>query len=81
MVRRVHVDVRKRFGELSPRTRKLIIAAGVAEAGLKAVALRDIRNRPASQVRGPRWLWAGALVLVGSFGALPLSYLAFGRRK
>jgi hypothetical protein len=77
----MHMDMRKRFGELSPRTRKLIIAAGVAEAGLKAAALMDIRHRPASQVRGPKWLWVGALGLVGSFGALPLSYFAFGRRK
>jgi hypothetical protein len=77
----MHVDVRKRFGELSPRTRKLIIAAGVAEAGLKAVALMDIRHRPASQVRGPKWLWVAALALVGSFGVLPLSYFAFGRRQ
>jgi hypothetical protein len=77
----MHMNVKKRFGELSPRTRKLIIAAGVTEAGLKAAALLDIRHRAADQVRGPKWLWVGALVLVGSFGALPLSYFAFGRRK
>jgi len=75
------MDVRKRFGALSPRTRKLIIAGGIVEAGLKAVALKDIRQRPASQVRGPKWLWVAALVLVGSFGILPLSYLAYGRRQ
>jgi hypothetical protein len=77
----MHMDVRNWFGDLSPRTRKLIITAGVAEAGLKAAALLDIRRRPASQVRGPKWLWVGALALVGSFGALPLSYFAFGRRR
>ncbi len=75
------MDVRKRFGGLSPRTRKLIAVGAVAEASLKAAALMDIRHRSASQVRGPKWLWVGALTLVGSFGALPLSYFAIGRRK
>jgi hypothetical protein len=76
----MHMDVRKVLGGLSPRTRKLLIAGAVAEASLKAAALLDIRRRPASQVRGPKWLWVVALALVGSFGALPLSYFAFGRR-
>ncbi|MEP7023135.1 MAG: hypothetical protein ABJB47_04860, partial [Actinomycetota bacterium] len=66
--------------DLSQRTRRLIIVGGVAEAGLKAAALMDIRRRPSSQVRGPKWLWVVALALVGSLGALPVSYFAFGRR-
>ncbi len=71
----------KRWSDLSKRTRKMLLAAGAVEAGLKAAALFDLKRRPASQVRGPKWLWAVALVLVGSAGALPISYFALGRRK
>ena len=72
---------RKRWSDLSERTRRLLVVAGVAEAGLKTAALIDIKRRPASQIRGPKWAWAMALVPVGSFGALPLAYFAFGRRR
>lgn len=72
---------RKRWSDLSERSRRLLIVAAVAEASLKAAALMDMRRRPASEIRGPKWAWAIALVLVGSFGVLPLSYFAFGRRQ
>ena len=65
---------------LSPRRRKLIIAAAVAETALKAAVLIDLRRRPASQVRGSRRLWAASMV-VNSAGLIPLSYFAFGRRR
>lgn len=68
-----------RWSDLSPRSRKLIVAAAVAEAGLKAAVLIDLRRRPASQVRGSRRLWAAAM-LVNSAGILPLLYFVFGRR-
>ena len=63
-----------------PRSRRLILAAAVAETGLKAAVLADLRRRPASQVRGPRRMWAAAM-LVNSAGLIPLSYFAFGRRR
>ena len=72
---------RKGWSDLSERTRWLLIVAGVAEAGLKTAALIDIKRRPTSQIRGPKWVWAMVLALVGSFGALPLAYFAFGRRR
>jgi hypothetical protein len=72
---------RKKWGDLSERSRRLLIVAGVAEASLKTAAIIDIKRRPASQIRGPKWIWAVAMVFVGSFGALPLSYFAFGRRR
>ena len=71
---------RKSWSELSQRTRRALIAAGVAEGVLKVAALIDLRRRPAGQVRGPKWLWAAALAVVGSAGALPISYFVFGRR-
>jgi hypothetical protein len=70
----------KRWGDFSPRSRRLIIAAAVAETGLKAAVLADLKRRPASLVRGRKRLWAAAM-LVNSAGLIPLSYFAFGRRR
>jgi NADH:ubiquinone oxidoreductase subunit B-like Fe-S oxidoreductase len=70
----------KRWSDLSPRTRKLIIVAGVAEAGLKAAAAIDLKRRAADQVRGPKWAWFAGLI-VNSAGLIPLSYFIFGRRR
>jgi hypothetical protein len=70
----------KRWGDLSPRTRKLIIVAGVTETGLKVAAAVDLKRRAAGQVRGPKWAWFAGL-LVNSAGLIPLSYFVFGRRR
>jgi hypothetical protein len=71
---------RKKWSDLSPRARGLIIVAGVADAMLKTAALIDISRRPASQIRGPKWAWVPVVLIVNSAGAVPLSYFAFGRR-
>jgi hypothetical protein len=71
----------KKWSDLSERSRKLIMAGAVAEGGLKIAALIDIKRRPASQIRGPKWVWATVVILVNSFGGAPLSYFAFGRRR
>jgi NADH:ubiquinone oxidoreductase subunit 6 (subunit J) len=70
----------RQWSDLSGRTRGLIIAGAVAELILKVAALIDIRRRPASQVRGPRWLWAALVTVVGSAGIIPVSYFVLGRR-
>lgn len=70
----------KRWRDLSPRTRKLIIVAGTAEVGLKAAAAIDLKRRPADQVRGPKWAWFAGL-LINSAGLIPLSYFVYGRRR
>ncbi len=69
------------WSDLSPRTRRLIVTGAVAEGALKAAALIDLARRPASQVRGPKLLWAVVVVLVNSLGGAPLCYFAFGRRR
>ena len=71
----------RRWSDFSDRSRKLIIAAGIGEAILKAAVIVDIRHRPASQIRGSKRMWIIAAVLVNSAGVGPLSYFAFGRRR
>jgi hypothetical protein len=72
---------RRQWSDLSQRNRRLLIGAGVAEGVLKIAALVDLKRRPATQVRGPKWLWATVVAVVGSAGILPISYFLFGRRE
>jgi len=72
---------RKQWSDLSPRTRRLLSVTAVIEGILKLAALIDIKRRPASQIRGPKWLWATAVTVVSSAGVLPISYFVFGRRQ
>jgi hypothetical protein len=70
----------RRWNDLSDRSRRLIIAAAIAEAILKTAVLIDLKRRPASQIRGSKRAWIVAAVLVNSAGLGPLSYFVFGRR-
>jgi hypothetical protein len=72
---------RKQWSDLSERNRKLLIAVGVVEGCLKIAALIDIKRRPASQIRGPKWLWATVVSIVSSAGLLPISYFVLGRKR
>jgi hypothetical protein len=72
---------RKKWNDLSPRARRLIVAGGVIEGVLKAAALFDLVRRPASEVRGSKPKWALAIVLVNSLGVVPIAYFARGRRE
>lgn len=71
---------KRRWNELSQRTRRLIIIGGAFEAVLKAAALLDLARRPAAGVRGSKARWAVAIVLVNSVGAVPIAYFLRGRR-
>ncbi|RTL68115.1 MAG: hypothetical protein EKK42_12080 [Pseudonocardiaceae bacterium] len=73
--------VARKWDELSPGTRRLLVAAGSADAALRAVALFDLRRRSADQVRGPKWVWVVALSVVSSAGLLPLAWFLVGRRR
>ncbi|HEY2307672.1 MAG TPA: DUF5652 family protein [Streptosporangiaceae bacterium] len=72
---------KRTWGDLDESTRKLIIAVAVADGILKVAALIDIKRRPASQIRGPKWVWAPVLAVVNSAGVVPISYFVFGRRQ
>jgi len=69
---------RRRWRELSPQSRALIVAAGTIQLGLLAAAQVDIRRRSADQLNGPRWLWI-AVSFINFAG--PITYFAIGRRK
>lgn len=72
---------KRRWSDLSERSRRLIVAAGVFEGALKIAALVDLKRRPAEEIRGPKRAWATAVVLVNSMGAVPAAYFLLGRRK
>jgi hypothetical protein len=72
---------RRQWSDLSERTRRLLTITAVAEGILKLAALIDLKRRPASQVRGPKWLWVTVLAIVSSAGVVPISYFIFGRRQ
>jgi hypothetical protein len=70
-----------KWSDLSKPNQRLIIVAGVVETSLKAAALVDMKRRPASQIRGSKWVWAPAVTVINSFGLAPLAYFVFGRRR
>ena len=70
-----------KWSDVSPRARQLIVSAAVIDGLLKTAALVDIKRRPASQIRGSKWMWASAVLLINSAGGLPLAYFAYGRRQ
>lgn len=75
------MDAAQRWKALSPRARRLIIAAVVFDTGMKAAALADLRRRPAEQIRGSKKLWVPVIAIVNSCGAIPITYFTLGRRR
>jgi hypothetical protein len=57
------------------------MVAGAVDGVLRIAALKDLRRRPATQVRGSKKKWAAALLLVNSGGAVPVAYFVRGRRS
>lgn len=74
------VTTRRRWQDLSPRTRRLVVAGALVDGALRIAALVDLRHRPADRVRGPKKAWVAGLSLVSSAGLLPLAYFLAGRR-
>jgi hypothetical protein len=68
---------RKQGKNLSPAAKAGAFVAGFIQISLLVSALLDIRRRPGSQVRGPKWAWA--LVSFINFVG-PISYFMFGRK-
>jgi hypothetical protein len=72
--------MRTKWKDLSPRTRRLLSVAATVEGALKVAALIDLKRRPATQVRGPKWAWALAITVANSAGLVPVLYFVRGRR-
>ena len=74
------VRARRKWNDLEPRTRRLIVVAGAIEGALKIAALIDLARRSSNEVRGSRARWAAAVSLINSLGAVPIAYFVWGRR-
>jgi hypothetical protein len=69
---------RKRgWQDLTSAQRWAVVAGGAVQVALQAAALRDLRHRPATELRGSRRWWVAASFL-NYLG--PLAYFAVGRR-
>ena len=68
---------KRSWSELTPLQRRLIVVGGAVEVALTSVAAVDLVLRPREMVRGPKAVWALAL-LVQPVG--PIAYLVAGRR-
>ena len=66
------------FKQLPARSRALIIVGAFAQFALQFLALRDLKRRPATEIKGPKkvWVW---LSFVNYFG--PIAYFLVGRRS
>lgn len=72
---------RRKWSGLDERVRRLLIAGAIAEGCLKIAAVVDVARRPASRIRGRKFLWIPLLAGVNSLGAVPIAYFPFGRRR
>lgn len=68
---------KRKWSELSPKARKLIIVGGIAQVALISIAHADISRRTPEQVRGPKRMWR-LLTLINFAG--PIAYFVAGRR-
>ena len=69
---------KKKWAELSPVQRAVILTLGSIQISLAATAWTDLARRPREQVNGSKGKWA-AIIAVNTIG--PLSYFRWGRRK
>jgi hypothetical protein len=75
------MSAKERWNELSQTQRRFILAAAAVEGVMKIAALIDMSKRSDDEIRGPKWLWATSVTVIGSAGILPASYFLFGRRR
>ena len=69
---------KRKFSDLPPVVRALVVAIGAAQVGLLVAAQVDISRRPAEQIRGRKAMWR-AIGLLNTVG--PLAYFKWGRRR
>lgn len=69
---------KRKWAEMSPVQRAVIIALGSVQLSLAATAWADLAKRRREEVNGSKGKWA-AIIAVNFVG--PLSYFRWGRRK
>lgn len=69
---------KKSWSEMTPTQKNLVVVTGIAEVALTIWCLRDLKQRPAELVRGPKVLW-GPAMSVQPVG--PIAYLVWGRKR
>jgi hypothetical protein len=68
---------KKKWSDLTESQKRAVVVGGVVETIVTVAALRDLAQRSAGAVRGPRAAWALGM-FVQPFG--PIAYFAAGRR-
>ncbi|HHU45499.1 MAG TPA: hypothetical protein GXZ46_07730 [Actinomycetales bacterium] len=68
----------EKWRDLSLVGKVSLVSAVLAELSAKVGMYRDLAQRPADKVRGPKWAWVLASFING-FG--PAAYFAVGRKK
>lgn len=69
---------RKSWKDLSDQQRRFVVVGAAVQFTLQFLALRDLRRRPADEVRGPKWFWL-PVTFVNVLG--PIVYFLLGRRR
>ena len=68
----------RQWRDLSPVGKVSVISAALAELSAKIAMYRDLAQRPADKVRGPKWMWV-LVSFINGFG--PATYFALGRTR
>jgi hypothetical protein len=68
---------KKSWSDLSSAEKTMAVVTGLVQLALLTLAVRDLRRRPAAQVRGPKGLWY-AVSLINFIG--PITYFIAGRK-
>jgi len=69
---------KKSWREMSGGQRFGTMVLVVAQLGLQGAALRDLKQRPASEINGPKAAWMACSFI--NFAG-PIAYFMFGRKK
>jgi hypothetical protein len=68
----------RRWQDLSMKEKMSITVLSIVQFALLVAALADIVMRPASKIKGKKWVWA-AISFINFIG--PLAYFLLGRKK
>jgi len=66
------------WSDLTAVEKRIIILSSIVQMSLLVAALNDILRRPASQIKGKKWVWL-LVSFINFFG--PISYFLFGRKR